>query len=154
NTRGVLLITPGSGVEVSASTASGLALGFGNINSTYTSNFPAFSPERVFAPIDSNIVQVYFFKPGTNLPAMGRGFGAVFKDVELANKTSIRFFAFDGTDLGTYFVPTGPGASAEFLGLLFAPTDLPIGHVVINLGTSALGPLVDESLPESVELVV
>jgi len=151
--RGVLLLTPGTGVEVSASTASTLALNFGNINSTYTTNFPAFSPERVFAPIDSNIVQVYFFQPGTNLPAMVRGFGAVFKDVELSNTTSIRFFAFDGSDLGKYFAPAGSSGQAEFFGALFAPTDPPIGHVVITLGTAALGQFVDASLP-AVELVV
>jgi len=152
--RGVLLLTPGTGVGVSASTVSALALNFGNINSTYTANFPAFSPERVFAPIDSNIVQVYFFQPGTNQPAMVQGFGAVFKDVELANTTSIRFFAIDGSDLGKYFVPTGSSGQAEFFGALFAPTDPPIGHVVINLGTETLGQFVDENLPASVELVV
>jgi hypothetical protein len=152
--RGVLLLTPGTGVEVSASTLSTLALNFGNINSTYTANFPAFSPERVFAPIDSNILQVYFFQPGTNLPAMVHAFGAVFKDVELSNTTSIRFFAFDGSDLGKYFAPFGGGGQAVFFGALFAPTDPPIGHVVINLGTAALGQFVDEDLPASLELVV
>jgi hypothetical protein len=146
-----MLITPGSGVEVSASTASGLALYFGNINSTYTSNFAAVSAQRVFAPIDSNIVQVYFFQPGTNTPAIVRGFGAIFKDVELANMTSIRYFAFDGSDLGEYFVPVGNSGDTEFFGALFAPTE-PVGHVVITLGTQALGASTTESA--SVDLVV
>jgi hypothetical protein len=144
--RGMLLLTPGTGVAVSASTASGLALSFGNINSTYTSNFPAFSSERVFTPMDSNIVQVYFFQPGTNTPAMVRGFGAVFKDVELPNTTSIHYYGFDGSDLGKYFASVGTTGQAEFSGVLFAPTDPPIGHVVITLGTAALGPTVNEDL--------
>jgi hypothetical protein len=136
--RGVLLLTPGTGVAVSDSTASGTPY-FSDINSTYLTNFMAFSPERVFAPVDSNIVQVYFFQPGTNIPAMVRGFGAVFKDVELPTTTSMRFFGFDGTDYGKYFVQVGSSGEAEFLGVLFGP-EAPVGHVVITLGNAALAP--------------
>jgi hypothetical protein len=143
--RGVKLLTPGTGVAVSASTASGLALHFGDINSTYTSNFVAFSPERLFAPMQSNIVQVYFFKPGTNLPAMVQGFGAVFNDVE-SSSTKIHYYGFDGASLGTGQVtqPAG-GSQASFFGVLFAPTDPPIGHVVITLGDAALAGSTNEN---------
>jgi hypothetical protein len=151
--RGVLLLTPGTGVAVSASTVSGVSLYFGNINSGYTSNFAAFSPERVFSPIDSNILQLYFFQAGTDMPASVRGFGAVFKDVELANTTSVRFFAMDGADLGKYFVPAGTSNQAEFFGALFASADPPIGHVVITLGTAAIGAGVSDNLVSSIDVV-
>ena len=134
--RGVVLLTPGTGVAVSASVASGVPY-FSDINAAYLSNFTAFSPARVFSPIDSNIVQVYFYQPGTSAPASVRGFGAVFKDVELANVTSMRFFGLDGSDLGKYFVPVGTTGQAEFLGVLF-DSSVGIGHVVITLGNAAL----------------
>jgi hypothetical protein len=143
--RGVVLITPGSGVEVSANAASGTPVNFGNINATYTGNFGVFSPVRLFTPIDSNILQIYFYKPGTTAPAMVRGFGAVFNDVESANTTSIRYFGFDGTDLGTYFAPTGNSGQSEFFGALFAPSNQPIGHVVITLGDAVLAAGTNES---------
>jgi hypothetical protein len=151
--RGVTLITPGSGVQVSATAASGTAVNFGNINPAYTGNFVPFSPVRLFAPIGSNIVQIYFYKPGTTEPAMVRGFGAIFNDVESVNTTSIRYFGFDGADLNTFFVPkSNISGDPEFLGVLFAPTDPPIGHVVITLGDAALGASTNESA--LVDLVV
>jgi len=146
--RGVMLLTPGTGVAVSATTTMAV-LNFGNINAIYESNFGEFSPLRLFAPSESNIVQVYFYQPGTNLPAMVRGFGAIFNDVELSNTTSIRYFGFDGSDLnnppGSFHVAVGSGGQSEFLGVLFAPTDPPIGHVVITLGNAALGAGTNES---------
>ena len=143
--HGVRLLTPGTGVAVSASTASGLALHFGNINATYTSNFVAFSPERLFAPMQSNIVQIYFYQPGTNLPATVQGFGAVFNDVE-SSATTIRYYGFDGASLGSGQVPQ-PGVTSQssFFGVLFAPSDPPIGHVVITLGDAPLGGGTDEN---------
>jgi hypothetical protein len=150
--RGAMLITPGSGVAVSANAASGTAVNFGNINAAYTGNFVAFSPVRLFSPIDSNIVQIYFYVPGTTTPAMVRGFGAIFNDVEAPNTTSIRYFGFDGSDLGTFFVSIGASGKPEFLGALFAPGDQPIGHVVITLGNAALAASTNESA--FVDLVV
>ena len=35
------------------------------------------------------------------------GFGAVFTDVDTPNQTSIQYFDFNGTSLGTFFVPAG-----------------------------------------------
>jgi hypothetical protein len=150
--RGVVLITPGSGVAVSANAASGTPVNFGNINAAYAGNFVAFSPVRLFSPIDSNIVQIYFYVPGTTTPAMVGGFGAIFNDVEAVNTTSIRYFGFDGSDLGTFFVSIGSSGKPEFLGELFAPGDQPIGHVVITLGNAALAASTNESA--LVELVV
>jgi hypothetical protein len=90
--RGVLLTTPGSGFEVSATAASGTPVRFGNLNATYTSEFQTFSAQRLFTAVGSDVLDVTFFVPGTSTPALTRGFGSVFTDVELANLTSLSFF--------------------------------------------------------------
>jgi len=77
--RGAFFSTPGAGVQVSANSdnAFGAAVRFGNINPNYVDRFETFSPERLFSPIDSNIVDMTFFVPGTSAPAVVNGFGAV-----------------------------------------------------------------------------
>lgn len=153
NPHGVKLLTPGTGVAVS-STTSMAALNFGDINPGYANNFVEFSPQRLFAPMQSNIVQIYFYQPGTDLPAMVQGFGAVFNDVESANATTIRYYGLDGASLGVAFVPTAAsGSQSTFVGVLFAPSDPPIGHVVITLGNAALGASVND-VSGSTDLVV
>ena len=82
--RGAQLSTPGTGLMVSADSdnPSGAAPRFGHINDSYSNIFTAFSGERMFSPIGSNIVDLEFFVPGTNTPALVRGFGAVYADVD------------------------------------------------------------------------
>src|SRR6187551_3535827 len=67
--RGVIFTTPGTGFQVSATAASGTPVEFGNINATYPTLFTAFSPERLFTALGSNITDVTFFVAGTNTPA-------------------------------------------------------------------------------------
>jgi hypothetical protein len=111
---------------------------FGEINPTYPDIFQTFSAPRLFAPIGSNITDVHFTVPGTtDVPAMSRGFGAVFTDVDLANVTSLEAFDPFGASLGTFFVPTANNG-LSFLGLQF--TDAFIGRVRITTGNAALGP--------------
>jgi len=83
--RGVVLSTPGTGFQVSASI--GLNAGFANINVAYPAVFASFSPPRLFTALGSNIVDVNFFVPGSSTVALTRGFGVVFSDVDLANST-------------------------------------------------------------------
>jgi hypothetical protein len=59
--RGVEFSTPGTGFQVSATTASGNPVQFGNINPTYPTLFEVFSPQRLFTAIGSNLVDVNFF---------------------------------------------------------------------------------------------
>ena len=100
---------------------------FGEINPTYPDIFQTFSPPRLFAPIGSNVTDVFFTVPGTtDVPGMSRGFGAVFTDVDLANTTSLQFFDPFGASLGTFFVPTANNG-LSFLGLQFE--DAFIGRV-------------------------
>jgi hypothetical protein len=130
--------TPGTGVEVSANAADG-PVRFDNINPTYSALFQVFSAQKVFTPINSNVVDVNFFIPGTTVPALTRGFGAVFTDVDLSNTTSLAFFGASNQLLGTFFVPSASGDQTfSFLGVDFG--SLEISRVRITNGNAALGP--------------
>ena len=149
NTRGATFTTPGTGLTQAAATGGQLSLD--QINPTYATLFAAFSPNRLFAPIGSNITDGAFFLPGTGgtTPAGVLGFGAVFSDVDLAG-TSITFTTTAGAT-GTLPVPTFSGNQTfSFLGILLGPGEGLITGVRIVTGTTALGP--NESA--SVDLVV
>jgi hypothetical protein len=130
NTRGALMQTPGSGFV--QATASGLANTFSN--AALATTFQAFSPARLFAPIDSGVTDVTFFVPGTtNIPAMTSGFGAVFADVDSPDgggrgvrqsksvgSSSIAFYDADGKLLYKSGIPASPGtATLSFFGIVF-----------------------------------
>ena len=135
--RGVIFSTPGSGFQVSASP--GVApVEFDNINPTYSSTFGVFSAPRLFTALGSNVVDVNFFVPGSTTPALSRGFGAVFTDVDFANATSISLFDATNTSLGTFFAQSLAGSETlSFTGVLFA---MPVvSRVRIVSGTAALG---------------
>src|SRR5712691_9799403 len=138
--RGVVFTTAGTGFQVSATAASGTAIQFDNINATYSSLFQPFSPQRLFTALGSNSLDVTFFVPGTTTPALTRGFGSVFTDVDLANTTSLQFFDASNTSLGTFFVPAGTVASESlsFLGVDFGSNI--VSRVRITSGNAALGP--------------
>jgi hypothetical protein len=143
--RGAVFGTPGTGFQVSAN--AGVApINFGNIDPSYSTTFVTFSPQRLFTALGSNVVDVNFFLPGTTTPALTRGFGSIFSDVDLPNQTSIELFGPAGTSLGTFFAPNVVGASQtlSFLGVSFA-TPL-ISRVRITNGNGALGAgLLDEN---------
>jgi hypothetical protein len=148
--RGAVFSTPGTGVAVSAN--AGVAeVRFGTINPTYPDLFQVFSPQRLFTAIGSNIVDVSFFIPGTTTPALTRGFGAVFTDVDLPGTTSLMFFGASNQLLGQFFVPSFPGDQTfSFLGVDFGSPE--VSRVRITNGTAALGP--NENLPAGLDLVV
>ena len=138
--RGVVFTTAGTGFQVSATAASSTPIEFGNINATYSGLFQTFSPQRLFTALGSNVLDVNFFVPGTTIPALTRGFGSVFTDVDLANTTSLQFFDASNTSLGTFFVPAGTVAneSLSFLGVDFGSNI--VSRVRITNGNAALGP--------------
>ena len=92
--RGAVLKTPGDHVAVSAdaSNPSGAAVRFGDINPTYTQEFKTFSPERLFSPVGSNVVNLTFRVPGTNTKAAVRGFGAVYTDVDKRESAAFTYY--------------------------------------------------------------
>jgi len=152
-TRGVFFVTPGTGFEASArpGNPSGTPTLFGDLNAGYPANFTAFSSPRLFTPLGSNVVDVYFFVPGTSASAVVSAFGAMFTDVETANTTSIEFFDRMNGSLGKFFAPTTvASAGFSYLGIIFNAGE-EVGRVRISLGTASLGG--SESLP-SADLVV
>ena len=110
-------------------------MSFGNINPTYTTTFPPFSGERIFSPQGSNIADIRFYVPGTDLPAVVRGFGAVYIDVDRDENAAFEFFDINENSLGVY----GTKALNQgyvFLAILFnSPI---IHHIRIEYGNSAL----------------
>ena len=136
--RGALLATPGQGLMVSADSENpaGAQPRFGNINDSYSNIFTAYSGERMFSPVGSNIVDLTFFVPGTQTPAVVRGFGAVYADVD-TDHTAFEYFDAAGKSLGTFATPISDNG-LSFLGVAFPE---PIVHRVrIAYGTTALGP--------------
>lgn len=137
--RGAVLSTPGTAVQVSADDDNPTSTPprFANINPTYADIFKLFSPQRLFSPIGSNIVDLYFFVPGTDTPAVTRGFGAVYTDVDVLENTAFEYFDASESSLGTYSTPLS-NEGLSFLGVSFA--DPIVRHVRIRYGNSALGP--------------
>jgi len=139
NTRGATFTTPGTGflqTPVNAVELTGL-------NPTYATEFAAFSPQRIFVPISSNITDVTFALPGSGgqIPATVAGFGAIFSDVDLANSTKLEFFGLGGNLLETILAPAGTvdHASQSFAGGI-ANAGERIARVRITTGNSALVP--------------
>ncbi len=143
--RGAVFTTPGTGFQVSSTAASGTPVEFGNINATYTGLFATFSAQRLFTALGGNITEVTFLFPGTNTPAVVKGFGAVFSDVDIATSTNIQFFDQFGVPLGTFAVPNVAAANEtfSFLGVSY-PTAV-ISRVRITSGNAALGAGVNET---------
>ena len=140
--RGVVFSTPGTGFQVSASSSSGTPTQFGNIDASFPSIFEPFSPQRLFTAINSTIVDVNFFVPGTTTAALTRGFGVIFSDVDLADTTSLTFFGINNELLGTFFAPEIAGNETfSFLGVDFGSSQ--VGRVRITSGNAILGQLGD-----------
>lgn len=136
--RGIVLNTPGEGLMVSANADNpyGIPPRFGNINPGYADIFKAFSEEKLFSPVGSNIVRITFFVPGTATPAAVRGFGAVYTDVDTTH-TAFEYFDKDGNSLGSFETPICD-ACLSFLGVVF--DEAVIASVEVRYGTGALGP--------------
>jgi len=137
--RGAILKTPGDHVAVSAdsSNPTGTAVRFGDINSSYTSQFKTFSRQRLFSPIGSNIVNLTFRVPGTDTPAVVKGFGAVYTDIDRKENTAFHYFDAKGRSLGRYAAPVSKGGFS-FLGVWFR--NATVARVRIQYGSGALGP--------------
>lgn len=136
--RGAILTTPGTGLQVSADSenADGALPRFGHINPSYVDSFTVFSAERLFSPVGSNIADLTFFVPGTDTPAVTRGFGAIYTDIDTTH-TAFEYFDINGNSLGEYQAPIAQ-EGLSFLGIIF-PEPL-VHRVRIRYGTDALGP--------------
>lgn len=121
--RGVVFFTPGTGFQVSADSANptNTPVRFGNIHPVFPHLFSTFSPERLFTALDSNIVEILFFVPGSPTGATVDGFGAVFTNVNREDSTKIEYFNVNGELLFGRNVLPGPTnrGSLSFLGVGF-----------------------------------
>jgi hypothetical protein len=137
--RGAVLATPGTHVAVSADSdnPAGAAPRFGHINRGYSRQFKTFSRERLFSPIGSNLVDLTFRVPGTDDPAVTRGFGAVYTDIDKVENTAFEYFDVDNRSLGKFAAPTAP-EGLSFLGVVF-PEPI-VARVRIEYGSGKLGP--------------
>jgi hypothetical protein len=120
--RGVVFFTPGTGFQVSADSdnPTQTEVRFGNIRPGFPDQFSTFSPERLFTALNSSIVEVLFFLPGTSISSTVDGFGVVFTDVE-ESSTRIEYLDVNGSLLFSQDVLPGSAhhGSLSFLGVAF-----------------------------------
>lgn len=129
---GAVFTTPGTGFRNDS-------LAFSEINASYAAEFGTFSPTKIFSPVGSNLMDVFFQVAGQPTPALVTGFGAVFSDVDLADNTRLEYFDANGMRLAAVSAPNRTDAA----GLSFAGAVYPvavIARVRITLGTGALSP--------------
>jgi hypothetical protein len=137
--RGVTLTTPGTNfLQTPLADPAFIA-----INATYATTFTAFSLNRIFTPVGSNITDVLISIPGSGgaTPASVSGFGAVFSDVDSPTSTKLEFFGIDGALLNSFFAPVDTVAvgGLSFFGVVGNAGER-IGRVRITTGSVALGP--------------
>jgi hypothetical protein len=90
--RGAIFSTPGTGFLVSANAGGATPILFG-----FSNDFQAFSPQKLFTAVNSDITDVNFFLPGTTTKATTTAFGVIFVDVEVAGSTRVDFFDASNT---------------------------------------------------------
>lgn len=142
------------GFRVSASSGSGQPLYFGNLNPNYATDFKSYAGDRLFSANQGacNVVDVYFYVPGTKVPATVSGFGVVFSDVDTNLSTGITYYGIDGKQLMPPQNPNGFNNGLSLLGVTFNGGER-IARVRINNGTAPLGE-VDKSRGGSGDVVV
>jgi hypothetical protein len=145
--NGALFTTPGLGFQVSADDDDPAdtpvddpdQVEYTNLNATYDDAFGVFSPERLFAPIGSNVTDQTFVRAGTSTPAETNGFGVVFTDVDQQGPTKIEYLEANGDSLGTFTVPATAGDETfSFLGVRFDAGER-IALARITTGAAPLG---------------
>ena len=144
--RGAVFTTPCSNAlfRVSATTASGVPVRFGEIDPSYTTSFTTFSPQRLFTvipvfPNSCNILTVNFFAAGTTTPATVSGFGVVFTDVDTTgNARVICYNAAGGINSGI-LTPTAAPGGLSFIGVSFNAGER-IAQCQITSGTTGVAP--------------
>jgi hypothetical protein len=130
--RGVVFSTPGTGFMVSANAGTSAPVLFG-----FSNDFQAFSAQRLFTAINSNITDVSFFDPGTNLASTTTAFGVVFPDVEVQGGTKLEFFDQNNNLLFTRDALVSGNQGLTFLGAVANAGEL-ISRVRITSGANTI----------------
>lgn len=116
----------------------GSAVRYGDLDPSHTATFQAFSPERLFVARGSNVIEIRFVIPGTQIPATVSGFGAVFTDVDNNNNTFMEFYDAAGRQLAEA-APQAASNGLSFLGISFNAGEK-VAKVLIRLGNAPLAP--------------
>ncbi|WP_257463214.1 hypothetical protein [Archangium lipolyticum] len=127
---------------------------FAHVDPSYSQEFHAFSKRKTFTVSDGNTLEVRFQAVGAPTPALVKGFGVVFSDVDKEGSARIELFGNDGLELGTLTAPRRADKQGlSFVGVVF---DTPIiTSARITSGEAALGPGVkDVSSGGTKDLVV
>jgi hypothetical protein len=130
--RGAVFSTPGTGFLVSAAAGGATPVLFG-----FPTDFQAFSPVKLFAALNSNIVDVNFFVPGTTTAATTSAFGLIFVDVEVANSTKLELFDVNNVLIYSRNALVAGNQGLSFLGAV-ANSGERISRVRITSGTNTL----------------
>ena len=107
------------------------------VDPSYAGQFTFFSPQKTFAVSGSTVMETEFQVPGATTPAVVRGFGVVFVDVDRQGSAYLEFFGPTGS-LGRFEAPVqSAGSPLSFLGVVFQ--DTVVTRVRIVSGNAALG---------------
>lgn len=109
--RGVQFSTPGTGFMVSANAGLATPTLFG-----FANDFQAYSAQRLFTAVNSNITDVRFYVPGSNTAATTTAFGLVFTDVEVADLTRLQLFDELDNLIFDHYALTSGNQGLSFLG--------------------------------------
>lgn len=145
--RGAVYLGDGNGLRVDSTD-------FAAINPALAAQFTTFSAKKLFMPVGSNVVNIVFRLAGTSTPALVKGFGAVFVDVDRPGSTTLEFFDADDQAIGTLRAPNHAGAKLlSFSGAVFKGAV--VARVRITSGDAALtASLADVSAGGTADLVV
>jgi hypothetical protein len=151
---GVVLSTPGTGLQVSAAPGNptNTPVRFGNLDPSYPNRFTTFSGSQLFTSLGSPATFVDFLAPATTTHSFVNGFGAVFTNAQLKDFTQILYFDPSNKLLGSFSVPVGPAGGLSFLGVYFNQGEQ-VGEVLLLSGSSALGSGVVDDLAHNVNVV-
>jgi hypothetical protein len=128
--RGAVFTTQGAAFRVSDRNLA-------DVDPSYAGQFAFFSPQKTFAVEGSTTMETEFFVPGSTTPAVVRGFGVVFADVDRQGSASLEFFGTAGS-LGKFEAPVRTQDNPlSFLGVVFQ--DPVVTRVRIVSGRAPIG---------------
>lgn len=130
--RGAVFSTPGTGFLVSANAGQSTPDLFG-----FSGDLQAFSAQRLFTAVNSDITDVTFFVPGTNVAATTQAFGAIFTNVETPGLTKMAFFNSAGSLIYEHDALVSGHKGLSFLGAI-ATDGEQISRVRITSGLDTL----------------
>jgi hypothetical protein len=153
--RGLVFSTPGSRMKVSGDPGTDAFL-FADVTAKLPNGQPwgpiefgTFSASRFFATMDSNITDVTFVVPGTQVPATVSAFGVVLVDVDVADGTRLEFYGADERLLYRHVVPVA-GAVSKGLSFVGVQLPRPAARVRIVAGTHPVNAVFQNPPPDGV----